>query len=44
MGSIICQSCNQVIDYYESEKVSVLYGVCCEKECDDIDSKEAMDL
>lgn len=32
MGSIVCQSCEQVIDYYEDEKVTVLYGKCC-SEC-----------
>ncbi|MDQ0253872.1 hypothetical protein J2S74_001244 [Evansella vedderi] len=30
MGSIVCQSCEQVIEYYEDEKVSVLYGKCCQ--------------
>ncbi|WP_096189278.1 GapA-binding peptide SR1P [Evansella halocellulosilytica] len=29
MGSIICQTCDQIIEWYEDEKVSVLYGSCC---------------
>ncbi len=30
MGTIVCQSCNSVIDYFEDEKVSILYSNCCE--------------
>ncbi|MDG5789477.1 GapA-binding peptide SR1P [Evansella sp. AB-P1] len=39
MESIVCQSCEQVIDYYEGEKVSVLYGKCC-SECSGGHSEE----
>ncbi|MBU9720500.1 MULTISPECIES: GapA-binding peptide SR1P [Bacillaceae] len=30
MGSIVCQTCEEVIGYYECEKVVTLYGKCCE--------------
>ncbi|UTR11021.1 GapA-binding peptide SR1P [Evansella sp. LMS18] len=43
MGSIVCQSCNQVIDYYEAEKVHVLYGTCCE-ECGESKKEETLEL
>ncbi|MFA9557303.1 GapA-binding peptide SR1P [Evansella sp. AB-rgal1] len=42
LGSIVCQSCEQVIDYYESEKVSVLYGKCCES-CGNHYSEDTVD-
>ncbi len=29
MGVIICQSCGKVIEHFEAEKVSTLYGTCC---------------
>ncbi|MFC3780062.1 GapA-binding peptide SR1P [Bacillus chungangensis] len=32
MGTIICQSCNSTIDYFEADKVTTLYSCCCE--CD----------
>lgn len=28
MGTIICQDCNDIIEVYENEKASVLYGKC----------------
>ncbi|MDQ0272434.1 GapA-binding peptide SR1P [Cytobacillus purgationiresistens] len=28
MGTIVCQTCNSTIDYFEDEKVSVLYAKC----------------
>ncbi len=28
MGTIVCQSCEAIIDHFESEKSGVLYGVC----------------
>lgn len=28
MGTIICQSCNDTIESFEDEKVSVLYSKC----------------
>lgn len=28
MGTIICQSCENTIDKFEDEKVTVLYGKC----------------
>ncbi|SEN07624.1 GapA-binding peptide SR1P [Lihuaxuella thermophila] len=33
MEAIICQTCDEVITYVESEKVGTLYGKCtgCEK-------------
>jgi len=33
MGTIVCQICNDVVDYFENEKVVVLYGqcTCCDK-------------
>ncbi|MBA4537913.1 GapA-binding peptide SR1P [Bacillus aquiflavi] len=36
MGTIVCQSCNSTIDYFEDEKVTVLYAKChgCEEEND----------
>lgn len=34
MEAIICQKCEQIIDYIESEKVGILYAQCpgCEVE------------
>ncbi|WP_077622158.1 GapA-binding peptide SR1P [Sediminibacillus massiliensis] len=34
MGTIVCQDCQCIIDHYEDEKVSTLYGKCptCGKE------------
>jgi len=29
MGTIICQDCQRVIEHFEDEKVSTLYGNCC---------------
>ncbi|WP_188454532.1 GapA-binding peptide SR1P [Virgibacillus oceani] len=33
MGTIICQDCQQVIEHFDDEKVTTLYGTCpsCEK-------------
>lgn len=33
MGTIVCQGCQCVIDHFEGEKVSTLYGICpaCEE-------------
>lgn len=28
MGQIVCSVCNSTIDYFEDEKVTVLYGTC----------------
>jgi hypothetical protein len=28
LGILICQECNEVIDYLDEEKVSKLYGKC----------------
>jgi hypothetical protein len=28
MGTIVCQTCEKTIDYFEDNKVSTLYGVC----------------
>ena len=34
MGTIVCQTCNSTIDYFEDEKVTVLYSKaecgCCQ--------------
>lgn len=30
MGVIVCQTCGKVIEHFEAEKVSTLYGTCCE--------------
>ncbi|MBM7095975.1 MULTISPECIES: GapA-binding peptide SR1P [Alteribacter] len=35
MGVIVCQSCEKVIEHYENEKVSTLYGNCCEQCADE---------
>ncbi|GMB08611.1 GapA-binding peptide SR1P [Thermolongibacillus altinsuensis] len=35
MGTIVCQTCNATIDYFEDEKVSVLYGQCNECDCNE---------
>ncbi len=32
MGTIVCQTCESTIDHFEDEKVTVLYGKCCECE------------
>ena len=28
MGIIVCQDCNSTVDYFEDEKVTVLYQKC----------------
>lgn len=28
MGIIVCQDCQTMIDYFEDEKVTTLYGTC----------------
>ena len=28
MGTIICQNCNEIIEHYEDEKVSIHYSQC----------------
>ncbi|WAA13241.1 GapA-binding peptide SR1P [Fervidibacillus halotolerans] len=28
MGTLVCQVCQSTIDYFEHEKVTVLYGTC----------------
>lgn len=30
MGVIVCQTCGKVVDHFEAEKVSTLYGKCCD--------------
>ncbi|WP_188205657.1 GapA-binding peptide SR1P [Alkalibacillus aidingensis] len=30
MGTIVCSSCQRVIDYFEDEKVTVLYSSRCQ--------------
>ncbi|WP_343841507.1 GapA-binding peptide SR1P [Salinibacillus aidingensis] len=30
MGTIVCQDCQRVIDHFEDEKVTTLYGKGCE--------------
>jgi len=34
MGTIVCQDCNSTIDYFEDEKVTVLYSKCKTHCCD----------
>lgn len=33
MGTIVCQDCQQVIEHFDNEKVTTLYGTCptCDK-------------
>jgi len=38
MGTIVCQTCNTTIDYFENEKVATLYGKC--HKCDAERTKE----
>lgn len=33
MGILVCQACNATIEYFEDEKVSVLYGKCPHPHC-----------
>lgn len=33
MGTIICQTCNSIIEHFDGEKVTVLYAKCGCKEC-----------
>ncbi|WP_084157546.1 GapA-binding peptide SR1P [Oceanobacillus manasiensis] len=28
MGTIICQDCQEIIEHFEGEKVTTLYGTC----------------
>ncbi|HLR66012.1 GapA-binding peptide SR1P [Virgibacillus alimentarius] len=32
MGTIVCQDCQHVIEYFDDEKVTTLYGTC--SDCD----------
>ncbi|WP_084213544.1 GapA-binding peptide SR1P [Thermicanus aegyptius] len=34
MGIIVCQKCNQVLDYVRDEKVTILYAVSEDHRCD----------
>ncbi|MDC1541849.1 GapA-binding peptide SR1P [Candidatus Pseudothioglobus singularis] len=29
MGTIVCQDCGNIIEYFNAEKVTTLYGTCC---------------
>ncbi|TFJ94515.1 GapA-binding peptide SR1P [Lentibacillus salicampi] len=33
MGTIVCQDCQRIIEYFDDEKVSTLFGTCptCEQ-------------
>ncbi|MDX5475896.1 MAG: GapA-binding peptide SR1P [Bacillaceae bacterium] len=33
MGTIICQTCNSMIDHFEDEKVTTLYSKCTDCNC-----------
>jgi Fe2+ or Zn2+ uptake regulation protein len=33
MGIIVCQSCNKIIEFFDDEKSSILFGKCPE-ECE----------
>ncbi|MBU8788225.1 MULTISPECIES: GapA-binding peptide SR1P [Bacillus] len=33
MGTIVCQECNETIQHFEDEKVTVLYGTCGHCNC-----------
>jgi hypothetical protein len=39
MGIIVCQDCNSTVDYFEDEKVTVLYQKCdcCKHKCTHMD-------
>ena len=28
MGQIVCQTCGETVEFFDAEKVTVLYGVC----------------
>ncbi len=30
MEVIVCQSCDEVIDFQEADKAGTLYGTCCD--------------
>lgn len=34
MGTIVCKTCGEIIEHFDHEKASVLYGICrgCTKE------------
>lgn len=34
MGQIVCSVCNSTVDYFEDEKVTVLYGQCSSSDCE----------
>lgn len=38
MGTIVCQTCEKTIEYFECYKVSTLFGVC--PHCRDCEEKE----
>ncbi|MFN2746064.1 MULTISPECIES: GapA-binding peptide SR1P [Bacillus] len=33
MGTIVCQDCNEPIQHFEDEKVTILYGTCGKCNC-----------
>jgi SR1 protein len=33
MGTIVCQTCDATIAYFEDEKVTMLYGKCSKCDC-----------
>lgn len=33
MGVIVCQSCGKIIEHFEAEKITTLYGKCTKESC-----------
>ncbi|MCU9594723.1 GapA-binding peptide SR1P [Caldibacillus thermolactis] len=42
MGQIVCSTCNSTVEYFEDEKVTILYSVCqrCGKDHHDQDNNK----
>lgn len=34
MGQIVCSVCDTTVDYFEDEKITVLYGQCSSCHCE----------
>jgi len=42
MGILVCQRCEETIDFFEDEKVSTRYTVCCTCQDEENASKESL--
>ncbi|AST92205.1 GapA-binding peptide SR1P [Sutcliffiella cohnii] len=40
MGTIVCQTCQATLEYFETEKVSTLYAKCSSCKCTSKEEKK----